>query len=189
MVEINWNKKHIYSKDIFGVSTMQSWDDLFFLNEVLNNPTTKLDTIIELGTYRGGLAVFFALHAFSRGIEAITFDIRPEPEGLFQKYREMLPLTFYQMDVFSEEAKNIVSKKARDGRIFLFCDGGEKPSDFATYAPLIRDWDFIFIHDKGREIFQNQVDPIAEKNGLTPYYQEEADKVGADIFAFRKQPQ
>lgn len=185
---MNWNKKHIYSKEIFGVHTMQSWDDLFFLNEVLNNPTTRLDTIIEFGTYRGGLAVFFGLHAYSRGIEALTFDIRPEPEGLFQKYLELLPLTFYNMDVLREEAINIVSEKARRGRIFLFCDGGEKPKDFETYAPLMRAWDFIFIHDKGREIFQHEVDPIAKKNGLKPYYQEEADKVGADIFAYRKQP-
>ena len=188
MVNVNWNKKHIYSKDIFGVSTMQSWDDLFFLNEVLNNPTTKLNTIIELGTFRGGLAVFFGLHAFSRGIECITFDIRPEPEGLFQRYRELLPITFHSMDVFSEEAKSIVSEKAEKGRIFLFCDGGEKPMDFATYAPLMRDWDFIFVHDKGREIHQHEVDPIAEANGLTPYYQEEANLVGADIFSFRKHP-
>ena len=92
------------------------------------------------------------------------------------------------MDVFSEEAKSIVSEKAKNGRIFLFCDGGEKPMDFATYAPLMRDWDFIFVHDKGREIHQHEVDPIAEKNGLTPYYQEEADMVGADIFSYRKHP-
>ena len=58
--------------------------------------------------------------------------------------------------------------------------------DFATYAPLMQTWDFIFVHDKGREIHQHEVDPIAEENGLMPYYQEEADMVGADIFSFRK---
>lgn len=185
---MNWNKKNMHSKDMFGVQTMQSWDDLFFLNEVLNNPTTKLDTIIELGTYRGGLAIFFALHAYSRGIPFLTFDIRPEPEGLFQTYRDLLGIQFHQLDVFSEEAKTIIQKKADTGKIFLFCDGGEKPQDVATYAPMMRDWDFILIHDKGREIHQHEVDPIAEACGLTPYFQEEADNAGADIFSYRKHP-
>ena len=187
MVNINFDKKNVHSKDMFGVQTMQSWDDLFFLNEVLNNPTTKLDTIIELGTYRGGLAVFFGLHALTRGIEFITFDKRPEPEGeTFQLYKKLCPITFHQLDVFSDEAKKIVSDKAKAGTIFLFCDGGKKPQEFKTYAPIIRKGDFIFVHDKGREIHQREVDPLAKKHRLKPYYQKEADKVGADIFAFRK---
>lgn len=185
---MNWDKKNVYSKDVFGIRTMTSWHDMFFLNEVLNNPTTKLDTIIEIGTNCGGLSVFFGLHAFSRGIEAITFDIKPEPEGLFQKYKGVLPITFHNMNVYSEEAKKIVSDKAKSGRVFLFCDGGDKPKDFTTYAPMMRDWDFILVHDKGSEIYQHHVDPIAEECGLTPYYQEEADKAGATIFSFRKHP-
>jgi len=182
---MNFQMDNRRSIHVFMNPIMQSWYDLFFINEVLTD--IRFDTYVELGTYRGGLTVFLGLHAFSKQSEVITFDIRPEPDKpVYTWYKEMLPITHYCMDVFSEEAKNIVRNKARRGRIFLFCDGGEKPYDFETYAPLLEGNDVVMIHDKGREIFEHEVTPIAKKNGLIPFHQEDADKVGADIFSYIK---
>ena len=182
---MNWDMKQSRSTHIFGNAIVQTWYDLYFLNEVLTD--IRFDTLIELGTYRGGLAVFFGLHAFSKDSEVLTFDIRPAPEGkLWPKYTAILPITHYSMDVFCEEAKNIVAEKAEAGRVLVFCDGGEKPKDFKTYAPLIEANDVIMAHDKGLYIHQHEVDQIAERNGLVPFLQEGADKVGAAIFSFVK---
>ena len=177
------NRRSIH---IFKNPVMQTWPDLFFINELLTD--IKFDTIVELGTYRGGLTVFFGLHALSNPpCKVITFDIRPEPDKFpFTMYKKLCPITYYNLDVFSEEAKNIVRTAAKSGRILLFCDGGIKPQDFQTYAPLLEGTDIVLIHDKGRGVYQHEVDPVAERNGLTPFYQEEADKVGADIFSFTK---
>lgn len=181
--ELN-NRRSIH---VFGNPIMQSWYDLFFINEILTEPTHVFKHIVELGTYRGGLTVFLGLHALTRGIDVTTFDIRPEPyKPPYTTYKELLPITYHNLNVFSEEAKNIVREKAKDGRMFIFLDGGEKPMDFETYAPIVEANDVVMIHDKNREIFDHEVKPIAKANGLEPFYQEEADKVGADIYCFIK---
>lgn len=171
---------------MFKTPIRQTWYDLFFINELITN--IQFDHFIELGTYQGGLTVFLGLHALSQGVNVITFDIRQEPGNKgWMCFKFILPITFYQLNVFSEEVLKIVDKKMKTGRSLLILDGGDKPKDFITYAPLLRGGDVVLIHDKGKYIFDYQVNNIAEENGLIPFYQEEADRIGTRLFTFIKE--
>ena len=182
---MNFNPDNITSIHMFQTPIRQTWGDLFFMNELLTN--LKFDHLVELGTYQGGLAVFLGLHAYSRGIDVVTFDIRQEPQNTgWRKFKPLLPITFYQLDVFSEKALSIVREKARSGRMFIVLDGGDKPKDFETYAPLLTGNDVVLIHDKGKYIHDYEATPIAERNGLVPFYQEEADKLNSRCFSYIK---
>lgn len=182
---MNFNRDNITSIHMFKTPIRQTCNDIFFINELLTD--NRFDHLVELGTYQGGLSVFLGLHAYANGIDVTTFDIRPEPgnEG-WLKWKPLLPITFHRLDVFSKEALSIVAKIAKSGRMFIMLDGGDKPQDFETYAPLLRGNDVALIHDKGKYIFKKQTDPIAEKNGLVPFYQEEADKLGTRILSYIK---
>ena len=70
--------------------------------------------------------------------------------------------------------------------MLIMLDGGDKPLDFKTYAPLLEANDVMLIHDKDRYIFQNDVNQTAKENGLEPFYQDEINKLGSNIFCFRK---
>ena len=182
---MNFNPRNITSIHMFGVPIRQTCFDIFFMNELLTD--LKFDHIVELGTYQGGLTVFLGLHALNKGIDVTTFDVRIEPQSdSYNLWKKLLPITFYQLNVFSEEAKRIVREKAKTGRMLIMLDGGDKPLDFKTYAPLLEANDVMLIHDKDRYIFQNDVNPIAKANGLEPFYQDEINKIGSDIFCFIK---
>lgn len=182
---MNFNMDNITSIHMFRTPVRQTWNDLFFINELLTD--IRFDHLVELGTYQGGLAVFLGLHALVNNIDVSTFDVRNEPanEG-WLRWRELLPVKFYQLNVFSKQAVNIVSRIARSGRTLIVLDGGDKPMDFKVYAPLLTGNDVALIHDKGKYIFKDQADPIAELNGLVPFYQEEADKLGTRMLCYIK---
>lgn len=53
-------------------------------------------------------------------------------------------------------------------------------------TPLLRGNDVVLIHDKGKYIHKSQANPIAKRNRLFPFYQEEADKLGTRILSYIK---
>jgi cephalosporin hydroxylase len=168
---------------VFGNPVIQTWFDLFFLNEVLTHE--KFDVIIEIGTYLGGLTVFFGMHAVAQDGHVITFDIRPEPEGEpWKTHKTMLPITYYNLNVFEPEVMASIENIINDNRVLLYCDGGDKPREFKTFAPMLNTNDVIMAHDKGREIYENQILQTVTQCGLRPFHQIDADWVGADIFTY-----
>jgi len=168
---------------VFGNPVMQTWYDLFFLNEILTHEA--FDFIIEIGAYRGGLTVFFGMHAAAQGSQVVTFDLRPEPNGPpWTIHRDLLPITYCQRDVFDGEVLESIEEIIDENRVLLYCDGGDKPREFKTFAPMLRGNDVIMAHDKGREIYKSQIQETVAKAGLRPFHQRDADDVGADIFSF-----
>lgn len=168
---------------VFGNAVMQTWFDLFFLNEVLTHET--FDVILEIGAFQCGLTVFFGMHAVTQKAHVITFDIRPEPSGgPWQMHKELLPITYYQLDVFKPDVMASIDDIIEENRVLLYCDGGDKPREFKTFAPMLKGNDVIMAHDKGREIYENQILQTVTECGLRPFHQVDADWVGADIFTY-----
>lgn len=184
-----------YRKDttLLGQSVVHSWAELYFIEKVLRS--YHFDSIIETGTYRGGLSLFFGLHAMRMGAKAVTFDILPEPtEALYKKLKPLLPLEFYQLDCVSDEATKIIYRYTSLGRTLLYCDA-MKVGEFNLYAPILKVGDVIMAHDRAnemavknryaREIWDKDIKDVVQMCNLQPFHDKEANQLGA-IYSFIK---
>lgn len=188
---------------VLGQHVVHSWAELFFIEQILDK--YHFDSLIETGTYEGGLSLFLGVHALRMNAKAVTFDIKPEPlnvrQGFYGKLKPLLPLEFHQLDCCSDEAVEIIKHYISLGRTLIYCDGGEKPKEFNLYAPLLKVGDVIMSHDRGddravqvdssgrrygREIFYGSIKETVEKCKLAPFHDEEVCKLGA-IFSFIKE--
>ena len=100
--------------------------------------------IIEIGTALGGLSVLFRLC----NAEFVTYDIEDVrfDKGLF----DSLGIDFRLADCFERE-KEIADLIQKEGTTLLFCDGGDKPKEFKTFARYLKPGDVICAHDYAPE--------------------------------------
>ena len=152
---------------LFNIQTLQSWPDLalweWFLNE-----TPSLKTIIELGTYRGGLAVYLSVEALMRGMQFFTFDIESHINS--DRVRAYLAPYFHLDNVFLGDKVTNLLLRDELHPLMIYCDNGNKPGEFAKYVPLLRSGDYIGVHDYGNEVLPKDVAPFMP---VLQVYQEE----------------
>lgn len=180
-----WKLDDRQSIDIYGIHVVQSWYDLFFINCILQYEKPKFDLIVEFGAGIGASTLFLALS--SQGTTLHTFDKRPESKNpIYQKIKQVLPITHHQEDLFSEVVEKKIKKLLRSGKVLLYCDNGDKTREFNIYSKYLQRGDVIMAHDARVEIKMEDIEETAFKNGLTPYHQEDSDRFGARIFCFKK---
>jgi len=125
---------------------------------------TNPDHIVEIGTGEGGLSIFLKI-ACSDFITYDTID-RIHNKTLFK----MLEIDFRVADVFEHESK-IAEFINKPGKTIVFCDGGDKPREFKTFAEKLKQGDIILGHDFSTdlkrwpwaEITENDMPDIIEK--------------------------
>jgi hypothetical protein len=109
--------------------------------EYLSKIIKDFDTIIEIGTYKGGLTYWFNLNK-KDGAKVISYDIKD-----FKNYKEY-NIKFIIRNVFDEvsvsEIKNYIET---GGKTLLFCDGGFKNQEFNTFSKFLKSGDHIMLHD------------------------------------------
>jgi len=129
-----------------GIRIEQSWSDLCILENILT--TEKPDVIIELGTKRGASSLFFSLFAKTFTFDITKYDV-PKSDNI----------VYTICDIFEnvEEIKSLIDNNKK---VFLFCDNGNKPDEFKTFAPLLKKGDLIFVHDYGIEIKDEDTTPL-----------------------------
>jgi len=126
-------------------------------------------TIIEIGTYNGGLTTL--LTDIKPDVTIHTFDISPIPENL--------PKTAFphQKDVFQYKSE-IIKLIRRHGKTILFCDGGDKVREFNEFAPYLKEDDCILGHDFATpgwawvEITEEEIENAVITNDLVHNIQE-----------------
>jgi len=142
-----------------GFFMSQTYSVLYCLGRVfVFNRNIKY--IVEIGTGQGGLTLFFGVNMLARGGKVISFDIsRPLPQWFVAKKK--FPIKFYQLDVFGEEAaeivENFIKEVPKDEKLLIFCDGGNKPKEMLKYSKMLRPGDFIMAHDWMKEIWEFNV--------------------------------
>lgn len=136
-----------------GIKTAQSkkvfdlWED--FLRE------TDLARIIEIGTYKWGMSLYFFLWCKTKKAEFRTYDIRFFPAT--RVIRELgITKCFKMADVFAIE-KDIGDLIARDGTTLVYCDGGNKPKELAVFSRWLKEGDYIATHDFGTEVMLEDI--------------------------------
>ena len=145
---------------INGIFTAQHYDikkGLDSLNAYLNKNNICVDTIIEIGTYRGGFSTLLNYHDISINSHIHTFDI-DNTIGQKKVCSQLDRVSFYCQDVFDNNTiENLISSSKNN--VLLFCDGGNKIQEFNRYSNNLRCNDMIFANDYSfsNEIFNSDI--------------------------------
>jgi len=153
-------KRKVNMSMFMGEDMAQSWPDLLIWEYFFNLYNIK--TFIELGTGHGGLALFFALQCYQRGIEFHTFDnVKSFNENDALPKVIDLAGSFHHVDLF-KEGYPIISTIISECRhpMAIFFDDGDKPREWRTFAPLTRKGDFCIVHDWGTEFKEQDIGAV-----------------------------
>lgn len=151
MVDIRSPKELFFS----GIRLQQAWTTLYLLEDILDNDH-EIKRIIELGTGYGGLALFFGLHMFGRGM-VLTFDIDPKMPIFWYGLTKNLPISFVQADIFCNCVDIPVSHFLMKHKALVFCDAGEKKDripQIEKFAKFLKPDDLLLAHD-----YYNSIQP------------------------------
>lgn len=113
----------------------------------------KFARILELGTSRGGLTYFLStifdgpiitVDNVTKLIDKKVYEVAQVMEADHMSYKTQQHLQ-----------KTFISK---EGRTLVLCDGGDKPTVFNAYSALIKEGDYIGVHDffTSKEDFDKQ---------------------------------
>jgi len=115
----------------------------------LNN----FDRILELGTSNGGLTYYLA-SIFEGPILTVDIDTKSIDKKVFNVAKVM------KADHMSVPTRTYLEKEfiSKEGKTLVLCDGGDKPAIFNAYSDLIKEKDFIMVHDyfETKEEWENQ---------------------------------
>lgn len=187
ITNINANSK-ITAMDVNNRTMGQHRDILGALNKLYEENLESLpELIIEIGTSNGGFTSLLAGHDLSKNATIHTYDINDV------KPFENTNIVVHRGDIFNEfdSLKTLI---ADSGRVFLFCDGGNKPKEFTLFATILKQGDLIFAHDyivdratferdfqgsewNWHETKYQDIRRAVEDNGLVPYLSDVFSKV------------
>ena len=140
----------------FGTDMSQVENAPIVLNRFLN--IVKPETIIEIGTFKGGLSVLFSLYTIANNKRFVTYDIKDHivNKEVFLK----LSIDLRISDVFKESVISEITSLIRSaGVTVLFCDGGNKIREFNLFGKVLKQGDYILAHDyaKDKQFFNSQI--------------------------------
>jgi hypothetical protein len=147
-----------------GAQISQAWRDLPLWEQFFNRHLFQ--GLIELGTWRGGMAAFLAMQCKARNIRFATIDSKAH----ILENREIIEFldgSCLTMDVFNLELISGVIQ-AMPKPLLLFCDNGDKRREVRDIAPLLKPDDFVAVHDWNSEIGADDIpahwNPIGSLN-------------------------
>jgi cephalosporin hydroxylase len=144
-----------YATSFIGAVAAQRFDDFELWEEFFGS--FPLKTFIELGTGRGGTSLLFLMHCIQWGTEFYTVDI-VESEAESSPLGLKLGLSDHCIrgDILNdtEARRKIVDiiEREEGHPLLVYCDNGNKPEEFRFFSPIIREGDFIVVHDWNAEI-------------------------------------
>lgn len=137
---------HLRPRYYKGIVIAQSPRAVALWEKILKEVRPK--RILEIGTYRWGMSLLFSEHCN----EFYTYDIKYHtyrPEKFPPKTR--LLKQFKKVDVFSIE-EEIGALIQKEGVTLVYCDGGDKIKELATFSEWLKPGDYIAVHDWGTEV-------------------------------------
>ena len=134
----------------FGVHVAHTWLEVGIVLDAIN--CLGIKKFVEIGIYKGGLAALL-VHTTKHvpgfeylGVEIDSQIVEPTVRKLFDP---LANATLWLRDAHSSETVESVRQwiSRKPGPALIYCDGGDKPKEFAKYAPMLRFNDFIAAHD------------------------------------------
>jgi len=139
-------KKEIsrWYKTFLGITQSHTYWLYKVIDEILNE-NEQIKGIIEIGTGRGAMSIFFGLECYERRYKPLlTYDILKIREPRLFK---LLGIRYIIRDCFSEESINEIKEYSADDPIFLMCDGGNKAKEFNIIIEFLKPGSIIAAHD------------------------------------------
>jgi cephalosporin hydroxylase len=178
----NWHDSHPYYRIHFykNIQVSQAMGIYLMFNKYF---LSKFDTIIEIGTYNGGLSTWLFDNK-KEGAKFVTYDIdiKVRSKHLNKEIDARIE------DCFSETTFNdIVNMIETGGRCLVLCDGGDKPKEFIEFSKYLKSGDHIMCHDYCKnenghnlattfwqwpyhiDTFYNMIETSVIENGISPY--------------------
>lgn len=155
-----------------GIPASQTPSALFWYEQIIH--AHGIQGILELGTERGGLSVFFGLQCPHH---TVTVDVTDQLESHTRFMLTTLGVRQEIADCRDEEvARRLIYWVQRP--LLVFCDNGYKKDEFGRYAPLLFAGDLIGVHDCGTEFHPDADDTkaVVAANHLERIYQAELDE-------------
>ena len=106
--------------------------------------------LIEFGTYKGAMSVFFLLWSMTRKADFKTYDTAAHKFNRLAYFLK-LPLYFRKLDIFEHE-KEIGELIAKLGMSIVYCDNGDKSRELKVFSKYLKKGDLIGVHDWGTEL-------------------------------------
>lgn len=100
----------------------------------------KVDIIIEIGTFHGGLALYLSDKDIC---DVHTFDIKDHNPSLPHSDR----LFRYFNDSLTDECKNIIRSITQNKKTLWLFDGGDKTKEVSYYSDIIKAEEIVMAHD------------------------------------------
>lgn len=133
----NFDYKGIHTKQ---VENIKLYFEQFLIQE-------NFQTIIEIGTHKGGLTAILSDIGIENNLEyqIMTMDI---VDDVYDSVKDASNVTFLQMGALSEIIKYCYYLAIPNyGKTLVLCDGGDKIEEFKAYSKIIKYGDFIMVHD------------------------------------------
>jgi hypothetical protein len=126
------------------------------LHQYLIDKKITLDTIIEIGTYRGGFTLFIDNHKLSNKAKILSFDIDAKI-GQYKIVNLVNNVEFYQENVF--ETDTVIKAIQKSKNCLILCDGGNKVNEFNLFSKHLKTNDIIMAHDFAltKETFDREI--------------------------------
>lgn len=147
--------------------------------------------IVEFGTWRGALSLYFLLYCLGEKAEFVTYDTKKFNSYFDNNKKDILHEVlsfgkhFRQKDIFEheEEIKSIIQK---EGRTIIYCDNGDKIREFNMFVPHLKKDDIIGVHDWNKEIQLDDIKETIKKNGLKMILEKDCIKYDKKVRFFKK---
>ena len=141
-----------------GLGISQTWSDLALWEAFLDGH--RLGSILELGTWRGGMALFLAHQGRARDLAVVSVDLHhggvDRPDLIASAGCRLVA-----MDLLGPGAPERMAALLAElpGPVVLFCDNGNKPAEWRSFVPLLASGDFAAVHDWGTEFTESDLNP------------------------------
>jgi len=126
---------------------------------------------IEIGMGYGNTSMFFLMHCLNKDAQYIGYEKSKAAGKANSVMKRLLDLAahrrtqnFYNPAVM----KSIRHMIHQPGTSIIFCDGFDKPYEFAEFAKALKPGDYIAVHDWGRASYQEWLQDAIDVNLLTP---------------------
>lgn len=139
-----------------GVPTSLTWYDIGAIVHVIQ--AARVTVVIEIGVDQGGLAaLLLAYRQYAQpqyDIPALTnyFGVDINLDTVSRSVLDPHRAHFLEADAWAPATiARVQAEIAGHQRALIFCDGGDKPRDLRTYAPILRPGDVLMAHDYHNE--------------------------------------
>lgn len=127
-----------------------------------------VEVIVELGTFKGALALYLGVCGLVKGIPVYTFDRDTDLSIPAQPAMNRMEVIWQQTDYLTDAGIADVMCAIANRRVYLICDGdnANKATEFNTFVPLLKKGSVVSVHDWHAEVHPEDIKETVERYNM-----------------------